>query len=330
MNKKIIIPFIIIVMLFLVCCTPVSSQPSNVAIFKDVDPWDEATNEIVLNNLAIAYDVFTSADIGVADLSSYDKVIIASDQTTAFYAAVEANRAYFENYVAAGGVLHLHATDAGWHSGYWPTGKLPCGFQYQQYYGDIIDVIIPDHPILNTPNVITDPELDYWNYSYHGGILSGFPPGSEIVLHDTTVNNPILVIANYGNGSVIVTSTTIEWATKMNYTYLLENSILYDAGTYGPGNVYILNTTTSPFAIYMPLAKTNLAKANGYWECIMENLPEGLSDELNDKVEEVGNYMEDAITLTNPIATNGKLINAMTLMKQISEELDLDCITSSS
>ncbi|HPR42301.1 MAG TPA: hypothetical protein PK718_07140 [Candidatus Methanofastidiosa archaeon] len=329
MNKKIILIISLTMMLLLVCWNPVSSQPTNVAIFKDNDPWDDPTNEDVLTSLSIAYDVYTSADIGVVDLSAYDKVIIASDQTTAFYTAVEANRAYFENYVASGGVLQIHAADAGWYGGHWPTGSLPCGFQYSQYYGDYVDVIIPNHPLLNTPNVITDDELDDWYYSYHGGIISGFPDGAEIVLHDSFANNPVLVIANYGNGSVIVTSMTIEWATQHDYTYLLENTIVYDAGTYGPGNAYIANRGASPMALYMPLVRTNLAKANMYWECILENLPEEVPESVSALVNEVGGYMQEAITLTNPIATNAKLINAINLMVQINGEMELECVNTS-
>jgi len=294
-----------------------------VAIFKDNNPWASATNEMVLNNLGITYDVYTSADIGVVDISGYDKVMIASDQTTAFYTAVEANLAYFENYVAAGGVLHLHAADGGWSGGYWPTGALPCGFQYSHYYGNIVDVLIPNHPILNTPNVITDPELDYWGYSYHGGIISGFPEDSQIVLQDSAVNNPVLVISDFGSGSVIVCSMTIEWATKNEITYLLENTISYHEGTFQGGS------SVSPIAIYMPVVKTNLAKANGYWECINEKLPDEVTQDVSALIDQVGTYMNDALTLSNPIATSGKLIKAIELMAQLDDELDLGCISSS-
>ena len=326
-KKLIFIP--LIVFLLLMGFSPAMSQPTNVAIFKDVDPWDEATNELLLTSLAIPYTVYTSANIGVVDLSAYDKVIIPSDQTDAFYAVVEANRSYFEDYVAAGGVLHLHATDGGWHGGYWPTGALPCGYQYEHRYGELVDVLIPNHPVLNNPHVITDPELDNWNYSYHGGVVSGFPVGTEIVLHDTLLKAPVLVISNYGSGSVIVTTMTIEWATKNNITYLLENTMLYDAGTYGPGNVnQVFGNNTSPMAIYMPLVRTNLSIANDGWSCLLENLPEEVPEDIATILGEVSMHMENAQSLSNPIGTNGELIKAINLMKQISSELELGCFNS--
>jgi len=202
-----------------------------VAIFQDNDPWTDpwtgvgmTSNQDILTANGIAYTIFSSAQIGVVNLSGFEKVIIASDQPTAFYTAVEANSAWFENYVNNGGILEIHAADNGWAEGSWPTGALPCGFTWKHQYGDTVDIALPGNEMLTTPNVITDAELDNWRCSYHG-YFTDFPAGSEIILTegDTGSANPVLIVAPYGNGTVIASGQTLEWAYWWGYSNLLEN-----------------------------------------------------------------------------------------------------------
>ena len=199
-----------------------------VAIFQDNNPWGLTSNQDILTANGIAYTIFSSAQIGVVNLSGFEKVIIASDQPTAFYTAVEANRAWFENYVNNGGILEIHAADNGWAGGSWPTGTLPCGFTWEHQYGNTVDIALPGHEMLTTPNVITDAELDNWRWSYHG-YFTGFPAGSEIILTegDTGSANPVLIVAPYGNGTVIASGQPLEAAYWWGYSNLLENVLLF-------------------------------------------------------------------------------------------------------
>jgi len=195
-----------------------------VAIFQDNDPWGVTSNQDVLTANGIAYTIYSSAQIGIVDLSGFEKVIIASDQPTAFYTAVETNSAWFESYVNNGGILELHAGDDGWVGGSWPTGALPCGLTWNPQYGNTVDIALPGHEMLTTPNVITDAELDGWSYSYHG-YFTGYPAGSELILTegDTGSANPVLIVAPYGSGSVIASGQTLEWGYWWGYSNLLEN-----------------------------------------------------------------------------------------------------------
>jgi hypothetical protein len=196
-----------------------------VAIFQDKDPWDYMTStQDILTANGIAYTIYSSAQIGVVDLSGFEKVIIASDQPTAFYTAVETNSAWFENYANNGGIMEIHAADGGWASGYWPTGAIPCGFTWTLNYGNTVDIALPGNEMLTTPNVITDAELDGWSASYHG-YFTGFPAGSELILTegDTGSANPVLIVAPYGSGSVIASGQTLEWAYWWGDSNLLEN-----------------------------------------------------------------------------------------------------------
>jgi len=201
----------------------------NVAIFKDNEPWSITPDptETILTSHGISYTVFNSSDIGNVDLSNYDKVIISSDQTDSFYDAVESHLDWFEDYAANGGQLEIHAADNAWHNGNWSI--MPGGFTHYEGYYNTTDIAIQGHPILIYPNVITDDELDYWYYSTHGYFLDGLPGGSKVVL-TTNVNGsnePVFVISPWGDGCIMITTQTLEWAYNNGDSVFLENVLLY-------------------------------------------------------------------------------------------------------
>ena len=196
-----------------------------VAIFKDIEPWlFMNSTEAILTVNGIPYTIYSSAQIGVVDLSGFEKVVIASVQPAAFYTAVEANRAWFESYVTNGGVLEIHAAPYGWSP--WPTGVLPCGFVWTPDFGNTVDIALLGHEMLTTPNVITDAELDAWAFSYHG-YFTDYPAGSQIILTegDTGFANPVLIVAPYGSGSVIASGQNLEWGYWWGASNLLENIV---------------------------------------------------------------------------------------------------------
>lgn len=219
-----------------------------VAIFQNNNPWDMTSNQDVLTANGISYTIYSSAQIGVVDMSGFEKVVISSDQSTAFYTAVEANRAWFENYVNNGGILEIHATDGGWGGGgFWPTGALPCGFTWTFNPGNTVDIALPGHEILTTPNIITDAELDGWRASYHG-YFSGYPTGSQIILTegDTGSANPVLIVTPYGSGCVIASGQTLEWGYRLGHPNLLGN-ILHLCASAAPPPAPV--PTLTPFGI---------------------------------------------------------------------------------
>ncbi|RLF02781.1 MAG: hypothetical protein DRJ64_08965, partial [Thermoprotei archaeon] len=203
-----------------------SNQIRKVAIFKDNNPWDITPDptETILASHGISYTVFDSSDMGNVDLSQFDKVIISSDQTDATYNAISSHLSWFENYVADGGILEIHAAGQGWHDGNWSV--MPGGFKWHPEYNDGVD-IVTSHPILNYPNVITDDELDNWFYSAHG-YLYNLPSGSQVIL--TSGGEPVFVISPWGSGEIIITTQTLEWGYNEGYSKFLENVILYPSG----------------------------------------------------------------------------------------------------
>ena len=80
------------------------------AIFQDENPWGRTDNQDILATNGATVDFFGVADMGSPslDLSVYNKVIVSSIQSPAFYDALQANRAWFEAYVNDGGLLDLH------------------------------------------------------------------------------------------------------------------------------------------------------------------------------------------------------------------------------
>lgn len=198
--------------------------PTEVALFKDSNPWGYTAIEDLLLAYGISYDVYTSAHMGIVDLSPYDKVITASVQGDTFWNALEANKVWFENYVNDGGILEMHLCA---YSGSISPGKIyPGGFVFYHTGIEEVSIVDPTHPVLNTPNTITDDALDNWYYSAHGW-FSAIPAGASEVLEATINGNPVFADCIFGSGAIFATTQTVEWRAGGGYPEFLENMILY-------------------------------------------------------------------------------------------------------
>jgi len=202
---------------------PVDRYGFGVALFKDRDPWDYPANEIILQRYGIPYDVYNSTDMGNVDLSKYTKVVIASDQEQEFYDSVNASRAWFEEYVENGGVLEIHAA---LQSAYHWVDLLPGGIEYTHDLGNSVDIEVTAHPIVRRPNLISDSELDGWGVSVHG-YFTDYPSGTVIILREYDTRYPACIEVPYGSGVIIASSQTLEHAYHREYSFILENFLLY-------------------------------------------------------------------------------------------------------
>jgi len=194
-----------------------------VALFKNVDPWGYSSNEEALNVHDVPFATLSSKDFELVNLSKFIKVVIASDQDQALYDAMNASRWWFEDYVRNGGVLEIHAADWGWHGGHW-IGLLPGGLRWETHETNYATIINLTHPVVNTPNVITDNELDGWSWSTHG-YFSGYPDNSQVVIAEDS-GRPVYLEFKYGAGLMVASGQTLEWAYELGYTLMLENSLL--------------------------------------------------------------------------------------------------------
>ena len=202
-----------------------------VAIFQDVEPWSRNVTEPILIDNDLSYTMYNSSDMGVVDLSSYQKVIISSVQTQQFYDRLAANTTWFETYVANGGVLLLSTADTP-SGGFWNASfLLPGGLNKTFAVTQNVTINMQHHPVLLTPSLIEDDELDSWTFSSYG-YYNTYPVGTKEILLDGNTLSPVLVEFEFGNGFIIATNQPLEWNQNYNYTRLLENLILYDPTFY--------------------------------------------------------------------------------------------------
>jgi len=134
------------------------------------------------------------------------------------------NRVFFENYALQGGILEIHsATNSVWdHS----IDLFPGGFNYTPSFVNDIRISIEGATILTTPNLISDSELDNWGGSAHGTI-SGLQDNDTIYLTAVETEEPVLIEKQFGNGSIVLTSQTLEFSYGNNLSPLIENIVLY-------------------------------------------------------------------------------------------------------
>jgi hypothetical protein len=202
-------------------------SPTNVALFKDVVPWSPSNADVLTAN-GIPFTIFTSANMGVVDLSSFDKVVIAGNQPQVFYDALVANKAWFEAWISAGGVFEMHAANNVGPA--LDSYVFPGDFSTFFVMSEGVEIIDPAHPVVTTPNPITDTgkALDGWNSSTHAYIdLS--PPGANTILDDDDVNpgQPVAQEWLFGGGAVVVSTQTLEYAWGNGISPILENFLLY-------------------------------------------------------------------------------------------------------
>ncbi|MFX0100452.1 MAG: hypothetical protein ACFFCS_12840, partial [Candidatus Hodarchaeota archaeon] len=206
---------------------PFSAPPEidSVAIFQSNYPWTFTVIQSTLTSNGISHDTYGTGDLGNIDISIYDKVIIPSMQSAAFYSALFTPqvRDWLEFYVISGGVLELHIASDASRSGY------PFGYNTALFYIDILtrNASYLDHPVLDG---ITDYGIDGWFWSAHN-YVTNLQVGDDVLIYDATVNSyPRMVISEKGQGLLIITGMTLEYSAvvhKGEALQLFENTLFY-------------------------------------------------------------------------------------------------------
>lgn len=196
------------------------------ALFKD-DWYGFPANEIALNGSSYFYEVFNSSYFGSIDLMQYDKVIIAGMQDQTFYHKVSDYFYWFDDYVYNGGLLEMHISPLDWIDGLY----LPCSLGFHSSDSSVIlDEEDAEHPLLNSPNILSESEL----------FACGYFDGPYYIDNYTNVigwdydNRPVWMEFSYGYGAVMATTIPME---RLYYVFnitdgaegslVLENSVLY-------------------------------------------------------------------------------------------------------
>jgi hypothetical protein len=196
-----------------------------VALFKDQPPLPAADdpNELALLLWGLYYDVLSAGQIGTVDLEPYCKVIVASGQPYAFYQTISSNRAWFEGWIASGGIFELHgATDL---ANDWSGLPMPGGFSMAWDPTDDVTLRDTAHPIATTPYAISGVELDGWGNSAHGYLTDLVSVSSEIVVHEPA-RKPAIAEQLMEDGCILATTQPLEMAWDQGDSRILENMIL--------------------------------------------------------------------------------------------------------
>ena len=184
-------------------------------------PWDSNSNTKLLFILQLlgyinGYDVCTVNDFNSGlDVSVYNVIMFANDQTTATYQRYEYISNELEFFARSGGAVIFGACDEGWGGEGHLSGALPGGvqktnlFQHSNYIAD------NDHPIvtgeLTDGFALTNANLQ-GNYCSHTSFLEDtLPVGSNVILRGSDDNKPTLVEYPLGDGKVIASGLTWEY-----------------------------------------------------------------------------------------------------------------------
>ncbi|MCK6530634.1 putative metal-binding motif-containing protein [Myxococcota bacterium] len=202
-----------------------TGEPTRVALFQDLAPWSVASNEEVFGDAGISFTVFTSLQMGVVSLTTYDKVVIPSDQPPDFYSELESYAWWFEAWLDGGccRVLEVHGADEGWNGGVWDA-MGPAGLSTGGEDTNDVTVVTAGHRFLTTPYSITSSSLDGVGSSAHGTIQTTLP-GETIVVKDAASNFPVLIEFPYGDGWVIASTLTLEFAYESGEHMVLPNLV---------------------------------------------------------------------------------------------------------
>jgi len=200
-----------------------TDNPTNVAIFRDQMPWGGSTDDDILMANAIAFTVFGSGDIGSVDLAPFDKIIISNQQPLTFNNTVSTNKAWFDGFVDAGGILLLGLAH---YEMDLPVGlTMPGGYNLAGFAtNNIVTIVDSDHEVFTIPNLVSEEEMQGWSFSSHGDLNT--PLGSmALVMNAEFSSGPALAQVPLGNGWIIATTLTYQWSGA-SYNFA-ENLVLY-------------------------------------------------------------------------------------------------------
>lgn len=184
-----------------------------VLIIEDSDSWATGyQNEAALNNLGIYYDIIISDQISSTDLYGYTHILIPSDQPQAYYENLDISMASITDWVYDGGSLQFNACDQGWNSGSWNYG--PGGITHVASYVNQNHIQDLNHPILQG---MTDDDFYGWGWVSHG-YFENLPEDTHVLLsEEPDGSRPTLVEFKIGDGHVVASQNTLEYAVGYGY-----------------------------------------------------------------------------------------------------------------
>jgi len=194
-------------------------ESASILLVQDRLPWTESVNTLLLSRLLsngyiTGWDQTTTANFASVDLSAYNVIFVANDQSTATYNQLARFNECITDFARAGGVVVYGACDHGWAGGN-ISYALPGGVIKGNYYS------YRNYIVNNTHNVVTGVLTDgksltdallYSTYSSHT-YFTNLPEDTVTILADSN-GRPTLVEYPLGDGYIIASGLTWE------YTYV--------------------------------------------------------------------------------------------------------------
>ncbi len=226
----------------------IPASNANVLVIQDTIPWSENNIPKLLNSMKnegyiTGWTMTTTASIGMLELSSFDLILIANDQTTATYNELRLAEQALVDFTLGGGTLIYGACDHGWSAGN-ISFPLPGGAEKHNFYSMHNYISDPTHPIvtgsLTDDRAITN-ELLVGTYCSHTGFIpSTLPDGYNIIIQDGEGN---ATLAEYplGEGRVILSGLTWEFY----YSRIYSGSTSYSMNVFDDLIAYAVSPVSS-------------------------------------------------------------------------------------
>ncbi len=211
-------------------------------LIQDSLPWGKTSNTTVAAALNYAVTMIPSSALGAIDLSAFNLIVLAGDQSATTYANVQSNMGRIESWVSGGGVWI--ANNAAAATNPYTFDLLPgaAGVTFTTSTGAAIDVLAPSSGLINGPGgTITNTTLDGGTSSYHGYTVSSLPAGSVAILSTATATQVVAFDYVFGSGHVITDTIPIEFYNATgNFAIFHTNLFNFGASviTGGAGDFY--------------------------------------------------------------------------------------------
>ncbi|GBE29751.1 MAG TPA: T9SS type A sorting domain-containing protein [Bacteroidetes bacterium] len=176
---------------------------ASACLVRDVTGWGNSVEAVMNLTPELTFDIINSSSLATADLSAYDFIVIKGNQNATFNQNVLNSMEILDEYVNGGGWLEFHmgTNTHDPHMMLWDgTTYSEDDYDNDNWMADGAD----GHPILEG---VSEPYEG--TYANHGYLLA--LPESAQILVETTAGNPTLAEYEYGAGSVVVTTMTMEY-----------------------------------------------------------------------------------------------------------------------
>ena len=207
-------------------------------LIQDSLPWSKTSNTVVAGQLGYTVTLIPSSSLATVDLSAYKLIVLAGDQSSTAYAAVQSNISRIEAYVAAGGVwvVNYAASSASLPYTY---DVLPdaAGLSFIATSGTDINVLAPTSGLISGPGgIITNTTLDGGTSSDHGYTTGAIPAGGTSILSTGTASQVVALDYGYGLGHVLVHTIPVEYYNALgNFGQIFHKNLFNFAGSFTPG-----------------------------------------------------------------------------------------------